>query len=113
MQPKPLLMMHISEVLEEQVKSKTSQLNSLHHENKHAAAWAILRDIIGKKATRIKGDTKEQRLDSWFHHFSSLLGKPDNSSINLDDPFFNNRIADYLPIKTGPFTFEERRVCLK
>ena len=105
-----------TEVLEEQVKSKTSELDSLHHEKKHAAAWAILRDVIGKKATpatRIKGGTKEQRLDSCFHHFSSPVGKAEDSSINLDDPFFNNRIADFLPIKTGPFTFEELGVCLK
>ena len=77
----------------------------------------VLRELTNKRASsviRVVGETTEQRLETWFQHFSSLLGKrvqchskPD------DDPFFNLKVADSLPIKTGPFTMEEVNTCLK
>lgn len=105
-----------TDVLEAHVKSKTEELDSLHHENKHGAAWVMLRELTDKKATpvvKIKGDTSEERLNNWFDHFNSLLGKPNQNNLNLDEPFFNQKISDTLPIQTGPFTMEELQVSLK
>ena len=66
--------------LEAHVKSKTEELDNLHNETKHAAAWVALRELTNSRASpvlRIAGETTEERLDAWFQHFSSLLGKPD------------------------------------
>ena len=104
-----------TKVLDAHVKSKTDELDSLHQEKKHAAAWQVLREIINKKASqaiRIKGNTIEERLDCWFNRFSNLLGKPEQNT-STDDPFFNHKVVDILPIKTGPFSIEELQKCLR
>ena len=103
-----------SDALETMLKSKTAELNSLHEENKHAQAWKVLREITDQKSSpvnRIKGNTAEQLQDSWFKHFSNLLGGPEQNT-NTDDPFFNQKVCDSLPIKTGPFSMEELHKCL-
>ena len=97
-------------VLETHIKNKTQELENLHHQHKHAAAWEIMREVTNTRTSpviRIKGDTADDRRNSMFEHFSSLLGKPDQNNTNLDDPFFNLRISDTLPISTGPFYMEE------
>ena len=103
-----------SDALETMVKTKTDDLNRLHEENKHAQAWKVLREITDKKSSpvnRIKGNTAEERQDCWFRHFSNLLGGPEQN-IDTEDPFFNQKVCDNLPIKTGPFSMEELLTCL-
>lgn len=105
-----------TEVLKAHVETKTEELDRLHHENKHAAAWEVVRELTNKKASpviRIKGGTKDQRLDTWFQHFSSLLGKQEQTNVILDEPFFNHKVVDSLPIKICLFSMEELQVCLK
>lgn len=103
-----------SDALETMLKSKTVELNSLHEGNKHAQAWKVLREITDQKSSpvnRIKGNTAEERQDSWFKHFSNLLGGPEQNT-NTEDPFFNQKVCDSLPIRTGPFSMEELQKCL-
>ena len=90
-----------SQALEAHVKSKTEELDNLHNENKHAAAWVALRELTNSRDSpvlRIAGETTEGRLDAWFQHFSSLLGKPDQCNTRYDNPFFSHRVAESQPI---------------
>lgn len=102
--------------LEEQLLTKTKELEKAHIERRHGAAWEALREITNKKASpiiKISGDTTQERLNKWFDHFSTLLGTPDQQSVDLNDPFYNRRVSERSPINTNLFTMEELQAVLK
>ena len=77
-------------------------------------AWEVLRELTNKKSsplTLIKGSSTTERLQSWYQHFSILLGST-APEIDLSDPFYNHKISDPLPINTRPFTLKEIQDCL-
>ena len=101
--------------LENKIKDKTEEFESLHVDKKHAAAWYLLKDITNKKSfpvTMIKGNTSEERRGYWLKHFRDLLGSPVQDS-DTEAPFFNHKVCDLLPIKTGPFSMVELLCVLK
>ena len=54
-----------TEGLETHFKSKIDELNSLHNENKHAAAWPTVRELTNKRASpviRVAGETTGPRI---------------------------------------------------
>ena len=104
-----------TKALENEIKAKTEEFENLHTDKKHAAAWHLLKDITDKKSTpvtKIKGDTAEERRENWFKHFKDLLGSPVPAS-DTEDPFFNQKVCDPLPINTGPFSMGELLFALK
>lgn len=48
-------------------------------------------------------DSKEC-LDNWFHHFSTLLGKREQTLVDLREPFYKDKVSDQLPIDTKLFS---------
>ena len=61
--------------------------------------------------SKVKGDTKEERLKIWYDHLKSLLG-PEPLDVDISDDYINRKISNHLPIDTGPFTMKELDKCL-
>ena len=104
-----------TKALEDHIKAQTEKFEGLHIEKQHAAAWHLLKEITNKKSapvTMIKGKSSEERRGYWLKYFKDLLGKPVQNSDN-EDPFFNHKVCDLLPIKTGPFSKAELHDALK
>ena len=85
-----------NKVIDEELRSKAEELEGAHEENRHTAAWAALRVLTNKGSSpvKIQGADSKERLNNWFHHFSTLLGKPGQHPLDLSEPFFNNNVSD-------------------
>ena len=102
--------------MEEYIETKAKDIEQMHIERRHAVAWETLRELTNKKTTplsRIKGNTKDERLKNWYDHFKNLLGSEESNEIELTDDFYNQKVSDLLPIDTHPFTMQELEKCLK
>ena len=55
----------------------------------------------------MRGNTSEECRQAWLTHFKSLVGKEVDETCSPEDAFFSNKVANCLPIKTGPFEMEE------
>ena len=94
---------------EEELESMIKQVENADARAQHAQSWKLINQISGRKSTKkgvIKGNSKEDRINSWYQHFSQLLGTEPNvpdSSVNEDiPPIFEN-----LNIESGAFTMDE------
>ena len=76
-------------------------------QSKHGESWNLINKITGRKVGKqgiIKGTSKEERVQKWYAHFQSLLGK---------DPVRSEEEEEILPvlhdlhIEDGNFTKEE------
>ena len=97
------------------VKEKTESIEKLHVERRSALAWKTMHEVIKRKGTpltKIKGSSKNGRIQSWYNHFKNLLGKENLDTPNLSSTFFNHKVSDPLPINTNQFTLEELQTCL-
>ena len=68
-----------TKVIDEERRSKAEELEKAHEENRHTAAWAVLKELTNKRSSpvvKIEGADSKERLINWFHHFSTPLGKP-------------------------------------
>ena len=75
--------------------------------SQHAESWKIINEISGRKAAKkgmIKGKNKEERINSWFQHFSKLLG---NEPVVTNENEEITTVFNDLNIKTGEFTMDE------
>ena len=73
----------------------------------HSKSWKLINEISGRKngkKGRLKGDSKESRIQSWYTHFSQLLGKEPEIT---DADEIIHPVIEHLDIKTGPFTMDE------
>ncbi|XP_072016329.1 uncharacterized protein [Amphiura filiformis] len=86
------------------------KLNDFEEANlsyKHRMPWDLVNEISGRKKSRngrLKGDAKEDRIQSWFNHFQELLGEP---PVVTDEDEDIPTIFGELPIRTNPFDKEE------
>ena len=96
---------------EEELERMISKVENADARAQHAESWKLINQISGRKAPKqgiLKGNSSKERVDSWYKHFSELLGKepstPDMNNPEEIQSVFNE--AD-LNIKTGPFSMEE------
>ena len=63
---------------EKYVKNKIAELNNTHTNKKSKVVWQIANEISNRKKSKcsiLKGKSKQDRLNPWKNHFSSLLGQ--------------------------------------
>lgn len=96
---------------EEELESMIKQVENADAIAQHAQSWKLINEISGRKSAKkgvIKGNSKEDRINSWYQHFSQLLGsEPNVSDINPNEdipPIYENL---NLNIESGPFTMKE------
>ena len=97
------------------VQQKTARLEQTNPVHRHRSSWHIIRELTSTNTvpySKVPGGTTEQRLNIWFEHFKSLLGS-EQPTPDLSIPFFNQRVADNLPISCKPFCALELEVVLK
>ena len=77
----------------------------------HAESWRLINQISGRKVSKkgiLKGHSSKERVDSWYLHFSQLLGKePDIPNDTTDDEILTVFNENDLNIKTGAFSMDE------
>ena len=97
------------QVFQEELECMIKQVEDADIRAQHAESWKIINQISGRKAAKkgtIKGKSKDERISSWFRHFSQLLGnEPVINNCNVDEEI--PVIFENLGIKTGEFTMEE------
>ena len=106
-QEKANLKLNYDLAFEEELEHLIAKVEDADIRAQHAESWKLINEISGRKSAKtgmIKGKNKEERVQSWYQHFSNLLGK--EPVISNDDeeitPVFDN-----LDIKTGEFTMTE------
>ena len=98
-----------SKQLDQHISTKPAQSERLQAERQSAKAWETIRELTNKKSSplsKVKGDTKDGWLRTWYDHFKSLLG-PEPSDLDALDKYFNRKISNHLPIDTGQFIMKE------
>ena len=92
-----------------QHKSKDCKLK-----DKVPKLWKLSLKLTNQKyspLSKVKGHTKEERLNTWYDHLESLLG-PEPPDVDISDDYFNRKIPNQLTIDTGQFTMKEHDKCL-
>ena len=81
-------------------------------EGRHAAAWATINTITGRKRPQkyiIPADSPQDRVNQWRDHFQQLLTAADPT-----EPFISQSIAaEELDIDTGSITIAELQVAAR
>ena len=68
-----------SKQLDQNISTKTAQIERLHAERQSAKAWETILELTIKKSSplsKVKGDTKEEHLKTLNDHFKSFLNHP-------------------------------------
>ena len=63
---------------EKYVKNKIAELNNAYTNTKSKVVWQIENQISNRKKSKcfsLRGKSKQDRLNQWKNHFSSLLGQ--------------------------------------
>lgn len=107
-----------NQVFEDELKELVREVEDANSKHQHALSWKLINQISGRKVTKkgiINGKSKEDRVKSWYNHFSQLLGKEPNvlNSDKKDDDDVYPHIFEDLTIETGPFVMEELQKALK
>lgn len=92
---------------EEELEHLISKVEDADIRAQHAESWKLINEISGRKsakAGKIKGKNKEERVQSWYQHFSNLLGK--EPVITNDDEEVAT-VFENLNIESGEFTMNE------
>ena len=97
------------QVFQDELEGLIKQVENADLRAQHSESWKIINQISGRKAAKkgiIKGKNKDERVSSWYRHFSQLLGnEPNIRNSNLDEEI--PTVFDNLGINTGEFTMEE------
>ena len=94
-------------VAEEDLSNKIDQIDKAQNEHSYNQSWKLINEISGRRAGKkgqIEGNTQEERVNSWYKHFSNLLGNPPVIKGNENDV---TTIFDEQNIEDGPFTMTE------
>ena len=99
------------QAFEKELDEMISKVENADSRAQHAESWKLINQISGRKISKkgiLKGHSSKERVDSWYKHFSQLLGKepdiPDDDDADNIPTVFNE--FD-LNIKTGPFSMDE------
>ena len=94
---------------EEELDTMIQQIETCNTNYKHGESWRLINSITGRKSSKfglIKGNSKEERLNLWYKHFSYLLGKESDSEALKESESIPVIFRD-LDINDGPFTPQE------
>ena len=91
--------------LEENLVNKIRRVENAHDRCKNKESWSVINEITGRnisKSCLIKGNSPEERKNTWLNHFRNLLGQPpdDNNTVIRNQ-------HEGLRIDTGPFSMDE------
>ena len=81
------------------VEQQTARLKQTNPEHRHCGCWHIIRELTSTNTvpySKVPGGTTEQWLNIWLDYSKSLLG------FEKPTPFFNQYLADNLPIGCKP-----------
>ena len=72
--------------LEENLVNKIRRVENAHDRCKNKESWSVINEITGRnisKSCLIKGNSPEERKNTWLNHFRNLLGQPpdDNNTV--------------------------------
>ena len=97
---------------EKYVKNKIAELNNAYTNTKSKVVWQIENQISNRKKSKrssLRGKSKQDRLNQWKNHFSSLLGQVP-PAINIP----TKRMIDMeLHIEKNDFTMKELQIVIK
>ena len=68
---------------EEELNIKLSEIEVARRNNNHRVSWQLINELCGRRITRkgqLKGKTQQERIQNWYNHFQTLLGKPSGHS---------------------------------
>ena len=100
-------------VEEEELTSMVQEAEQAHESSRHGVAWKLINEISGRnraQSSKLKADSPEERVQSWFNHFNKLLGSPPKIS-EEDTPILT--VFDSLGISEEPFSDEEFQIAKK
>ena len=89
------------------IEKKLKEYEEANLNHRHHLAWGIINDVSGRKVSRsgrLKGSTKEERINNWHEHFQKLLGNP--PEVTNEDEIIPV-VFDELPIRTDAFDMDE------
>ncbi|XP_071480459.1 uncharacterized protein [Diadema antillarum] len=92
---------------QEKLRRQIAEVEQAHENRKYGLSWKLINDISGRKASqsvRIRGESAEKRVATWYSHFKNLLGNPPEL-LESNEPI--TPIFSDLPIPDGPFTMSE------
>ena len=84
-----------------------NQVEMADNKRKYRESWQLINTITGRKSAKrgiLKGNTKEERVNKWFEHFSNLLGK---EPVLLEDLA---KVLNDIHITDDDFTLDELKV---
>ena len=70
--------------------------------------WNLINEVCGRRNSKksiLKSKNKGERIKSWYNHFSHLLGKEPEISVDCGGKV--QTIFEDLQKETGPFTKKE------
>ena len=92
---------------EEELTSMVTEAEQAHASSRHGVAWKLINEISGRhraQTSKLKASSPEERVQTWFNHFSKLLGSPPKIS-EEDTPILT--VFDSLGISEDPFSTKE------
>ena len=95
-------------ITEEDLDAMIQNVEKANSSHQHAESWKLINEISGRKSAKkgvLKGNSKTDRLNKWYTHFSELLGKEPNITGSEDDEI--TAVLPDLGITTDPFTMDE------
>ena len=95
------------QAFEKDLEEKVKKVEDADSRAQHGLSWRLINEISGRKATpkgTIKGKSCEERVKSWYNHFSKLLGAEPAISDYVEEM---STVFEELDMETGPFTMDE------
>ena len=96
------------EIEEQELDDLIKQVGNADDQSRHGESWKLINKISGRKVGKtgiVKGTTKEERVQKWFNHFQTLLGKDPSRTENQDSQL--EPVLQDLQIKDDVFEMEE------
>lgn len=99
------------EVMADELDSMVKKVEKADIRAQHAESWKLINQISGRNSSKIgkiKGKGPRQRVESWYKHFSQLLGSEPDSETDSNLLEIEEVLKqEDLNISTGPFTLKE------
>ena len=94
-------------IREEEAMLKIEQIENTMDGQRFREVWKTVNELFGRKNAKdgqVAGESSEQRVKTWFTHFSKLLG----NTAEVEEPHETiPAVYEGLDIDDGPFTLDE------
>ena len=91
----------------EELEKAIRGVEDADEKSRHGESWKLINNLTGRKTAKkgiIKGNSAEERIEKWYNHFKTLLGKEPAIEGDLDEV---QPVLQSLNISDEPFTMEE------